>query len=65
MGLTGSFGLLQGAGNNVASWFINQDRPDFEVTSTIASTLILATILCLLLVYGKFLVGYWRSGDNT
>jgi hypothetical protein len=54
--------LFQEAGDTVAGLCISKDRFEFDVISTIASTLILAAILCLLLVYGKFLIDYWRFG---
>jgi hypothetical protein len=54
--------LFQDAGDAVAGLCISKDRFEFDVVSTIASTLMLAAILCVPLVYGKFLIDYWRFG---
>jgi hypothetical protein len=53
--------VLLSAGGIVAGLFISKDRSEFDVISAMAATLILAAILCLL-VYGKSLIDYLRSG---
>jgi hypothetical protein len=55
--------LLLDAGAVVTGLFISKDRSEFDVISAMVATLILAAILCLL-VYGKSLIDYLRSGTR-
>ena len=53
--------VLLDAGASVAGLFVSKDRSEFDVISAMTAILLLAAILTLL-VYGKSLVDYARSG---
>jgi len=65
IGATGMFDwvgrVLLDAGASVAGLFVSRDRSEFDVISAMTAILLLAAILTLL-VYGKSLVDYVRSG---
>jgi hypothetical protein len=56
--------VLLDAGAGVASLFISKDRSEFDVMSAMIAIMLLAAFLTLL-VYGKSLIDYLRSGRTS